>query len=101
MNSPPLWNPGAGIAQWHSAGLRTALSGFVSRQHPLTLALDGGELSPSLLGRFTLTERTNGIHWIGGWVGPRYVVDAVVKRKIPRVVDLTINECGFPKQLSM
>jgi len=22
-------------------------------------------------------------HWIGGWVGPRAVVDAVVKRKIP------------------
>jgi hypothetical protein len=23
------------------------------------------------------------IHWIGGWVGPRAVLDAVVKRKIP------------------
>jgi hypothetical protein len=22
-------------------------------------------------------------HWIGGWVGPRAVLDAVVKRKIP------------------
>jgi hypothetical protein len=22
-------------------------------------------------------------HWMGGWVGPRAVVDAVVKRKIP------------------
>jgi hypothetical protein len=24
-----------------------------------------------------------GTHWIGGWVGPGAVLDAVVKRKIP------------------
>jgi hypothetical protein len=24
-----------------------------------------------------------GIHWIGGWMGPRAVLDEVVKRKIP------------------
>jgi hypothetical protein len=24
-----------------------------------------------------------GTHWIGGWVGPRAGLDAVVKRKIP------------------
>jgi hypothetical protein len=24
-----------------------------------------------------------GTHWIGGWVGPRAVLDAAVKRKIP------------------
>jgi hypothetical protein len=31
-------------------------------------------------------ERAPGTHWIGGWVGPRAVLDAVVKRKfhIPR-----------------
>jgi hypothetical protein len=28
-------------------------------------------------------ERAPGIHWIEGWVGPRAVLDAVVKRKIP------------------
>jgi hypothetical protein len=28
-------------------------------------------------------ERVPGTHWIGGWVGPRAVLDAVVKRKIP------------------
>jgi hypothetical protein len=28
-------------------------------------------------------ERVPGTHWIGGWVGPRTVLDAVVKRKIP------------------
>jgi hypothetical protein len=27
--------------------------------------------------------RAPGTHWIGGWVGPRAVLDAVVKRKIP------------------
>jgi hypothetical protein len=25
-------------------------------------------------------------HWIGGWVGPRAVLDVVVKRKIPRFI---------------
>jgi hypothetical protein len=30
------------------------------------------------------SERAPGTHWIGGWVGPRAVLDAVVKRKIPR-----------------
>jgi hypothetical protein len=29
-------------------------------------------------------EGAPGTHWIGGWVGPRAVLDAVVKRKIPR-----------------
>jgi hypothetical protein len=28
-------------------------------------------------------ERAPGTHWIGGWVGPRAVLDAVVKRKVP------------------
>jgi len=48
----------------------------------LTSALDGGEWS-SRPGRFTPMERTLGTHWIGGWVGPRAVLEAVVKRKIP------------------
>jgi hypothetical protein len=29
-------------------------------------------------------ERAPGTHWIGGWVGPRAVVEAVVKGKTPR-----------------
>jgi hypothetical protein len=33
--------------------------------------------------RFTPRGRAPGTHWIGGWVGPRAVLDAVVKRKIP------------------
>jgi hypothetical protein len=48
-----------------------------SSTHSLTSALDGGS------GRFTPWERAPGTHWIGGWVGPRTVLDAVVKRKIP------------------
>jgi hypothetical protein len=37
----------------------------------LTSALVGGEWLASRLGRFTPGERAPGIHWIGGWVGPR------------------------------
>jgi hypothetical protein len=55
----------------------------VSSTHSLTSALDGGEWSASRRGRFTSRERAPGTHWIGGWVGPRAVLDAVVKRKIP------------------
>jgi hypothetical protein len=51
--------------------------------HALTSALDGGEWSASRPGRFTPRERAPGTHWIGGWVGPKAVLEAVVKRKIP------------------
>jgi hypothetical protein len=51
--------------------------------HSLTPTLDGGEWSASRPGRFTPRERAPGTHWIGGWVGPRAGLDAVVKRKIP------------------
>jgi hypothetical protein len=49
--------------------------------HSLTSTLDGGEWSASRPGRFTPKERAPGTHWIGGWVGPRAVLDMVVKRK--------------------
>jgi hypothetical protein len=49
----------------------------------LTSALGGGEWSTSHPGRFTPRERAPGTHWIGGWVGPRAVLDTAVKRKIP------------------
>jgi hypothetical protein len=45
--------------------------------HSLTSALDGDERSASRPGRFTLKERGSDTHWIGGWVGPRAVLDAV------------------------
>jgi len=46
-------------------------------------ALDGGEWSASRPGRFTPRERAPCTNWIGGWVGSRASLDAVVKRKIP------------------
>jgi hypothetical protein len=54
-----------------------------SSTHSLTSALDESEGLASRPGRFTPRERAPGTHWIGGWVGPRAVLDAVVKRKIP------------------
>jgi hypothetical protein len=54
-----------------------------SSTHSLTSALDGGEKSALRPGRFIPRERASGTHWIGGWVGPRAILDAVVKRKIP------------------
>jgi len=48
-----------------------------------TSALVGGELSASRPGHFTPKERAPGTHWIGGLMGPRTVLGAVVKRKIP------------------
>jgi hypothetical protein len=43
----------------------------------LASALDGGEWSASLLGRFTPEERAPGAHWLGGWVDSRVDLDAV------------------------
>jgi hypothetical protein len=47
------------------------------------LALDGGEWSASQPGRFTPREKAPDTPWIGGWVGHRTVLEAVVKRIIP------------------
>jgi hypothetical protein len=54
-----------------------------SSNHSLTSAQDGGEWSASSPGRFTPKERAPGTHCMGGWMGPRAVLNAVVKRKIP------------------
>jgi hypothetical protein len=51
--------------------------------HSLTSALNGGEWSASRLDYFTPRERSPATHWIGGWVGSRTVLNAVVKREIP------------------
>jgi len=45
--------------------------------HPLTSALDGAEWSASRLCCFTPRERAPGTHWLGSWVGPRAILDAV------------------------
>jgi hypothetical protein len=49
----------------------------------LILALAGGEWLASRSDRFTSRERTPCTHWIGGWVGPRAGLDALVKEKFP------------------
>jgi hypothetical protein len=54
-----------------------------SSTHSLTSALDGGEWSASRPGRLTHRERAPGTYCLGSRVGPRAVVDAVVKGKIP------------------
>jgi hypothetical protein len=53
-----------------------------SSMHSLTLALDGGEWSASHPGRFNPRKNVLGTHWIGGWVGHRTILDAVM-RKMP------------------
>jgi hypothetical protein len=51
--------------------------------HSLTSTLDGGEWVAPRSGRLTPRGRVLGTHWTGGWVGPRSVLEAVMKRKIP------------------
>jgi hypothetical protein len=41
------------------------------------------EVSGQLHAPAALPPGEEGTHWIGGWVGPRAVLDAVVKRKNP------------------
>jgi hypothetical protein len=42
------------------------------------------EVSGQLHALAALPQReVPGTHWIGGWVGPKAVLDAMVKRKIP------------------
>jgi hypothetical protein len=43
------------------------------------------EMSDQLHGPTALPpeKKDTGIHWIGGWVGPRVGLDAMAKRKIP------------------
>jgi hypothetical protein len=54
-----------------------------SSTYSLTSALDGGEWSVSRPGRFTPREGAPGTHWIGGWVGPKAGLEAVIKRINP------------------
>jgi hypothetical protein len=47
----------------------------------LTSALDGGKWSASRPCRFTPEESAPATHWIGDWVGPRFGLEDVEKRK--------------------
>jgi hypothetical protein len=68
----------------------------------LISALIGGEWSASHPGRFTPGERAPGTHWIGGWVGPRFGLDDVKKRKfltLPSAVQPVASrytDCAIP-----
>jgi hypothetical protein len=55
-------------AYWGSRGIAPLILNFGARW---------GEWPASRSGRFT-----PGTHWIGGWVGPRFGLDTVAKRKI-------------------
>jgi hypothetical protein len=48
----------------------------------LPSAIDGGDWSASLHGRFIPGERAPGTHWIGGWVGPTVGLENVERIKI-------------------
>jgi hypothetical protein len=61
---------------------------------------DLGTRSASRRDRFIPRERSPGAHWIGGWVGPRAGLDAVVKRKIPSPYRDSTPESSSPTELS-
>jgi hypothetical protein len=69
-----------------------------SSTHSLPSALDGGEWSASRSVRFTRRERAPSTHTVGGWVGPRAVLDAMVKRKIPSPRRESNNRSSIPYQ---
>jgi hypothetical protein len=62
-------------ANWGSGGIDPRILDLGIR--------DGVEWSASRPGRLIRRERTPDTNWIGGWVGPRAELDALVKRKIP------------------
>jgi hypothetical protein len=62
----------------------------------LTSPLAGDEWSASRPCRFTPRERARGIHWIGGWVGPRAGLDDVEKRKFLTLPGLEYRPLGCP-----
>jgi hypothetical protein len=83
-----------------------------SSTHSLTSAPDGREWSTSRPDHFTPREEAPVTHRIGGSMGPRAVLDAVVKRKIPspswesnpitQIVQKvsTLNHIGLPTILT-
>jgi len=54
-----------------------------SSPHSSSSAVDGIKWSASGPGRFTRRERVRGALLIKGWVDPRHVLHAVVKRNFP------------------
>jgi hypothetical protein len=78
-------------------GKKVRLSLCLTKHHVMKTYWGNGGIAPRILDLgtkweysasrprcFTPKERALGTYWIGGWVGPRAVLDTVVKRKIPR-----------------
>jgi hypothetical protein len=61
-----------------------------------TSSLVRGEWSASRPGGFTLGERANGTHWIGGWVDFRAGLDDMEKRKFWVLPGLELQTLGRP-----
>jgi hypothetical protein len=70
---------------------------FLTEHHAMKAYWESGGIA-SRPSHFTSQGKSPGTHWIGGWVGPRTVLDAVVKRKIPcprresKIVTLQTNK---------
>jgi hypothetical protein len=62
----------------------------------LTSGLVGGEWPAPRPCHFTLGETAAGIHWIGGWVGPRIGLDYMAKRKFLTLPGLELLPFGRP-----
>jgi hypothetical protein len=62
----------------------------------LTSAVVGAEWLISRPCRFTPAKMAPGIHWIGGWVGPRAGLDDVEKRKFLTLPRLKLRPLGRP-----
>jgi hypothetical protein len=63
--------------------MQAYLGSGVTAPRIFDLGTRGGEWSASRPGRFNPREKAPVTHWIGGWVGLRTGLDAVVRRKIP------------------
>jgi hypothetical protein len=80
-----------------SSRAKVKLSLCLTKHHAMKAYWGSGGITPRILdhgtrwrwvvslrpGRFTPRERAPVTHWIGGWVGSRAVLNAVVRRKIP------------------
>jgi hypothetical protein len=89
-----LWSVGlrGRLTDFPRPRINVKLSLYLTEHHDMEAYWGSGGIVPSFLHlgigwrwvvRFTSRERAPGTHSIGGWVGPRTVLDAVGKRKIP------------------
>jgi hypothetical protein len=86
-----------GTCGTHGGGVKVKLPLCLTKHHAMKTYWRSGGIAPRILDlgtrwRWVVSftprplyprERAPGAHWIGGWVGPKAVLDAEVKRKIP------------------